>query len=97
MEKSISHWLLILAAALTLAGCGEPTYAQPSRTATPTPDAAVAELEQTSDDLDLHTLEKQTIEQFEKLAPSVVYVTNLGVRGGAGALPRRASGDRRGK
>jgi protease Do-like 1, chloroplastic len=71
--------LLLMTVALMQSGCGEPTYThQPAQTATPP--SVVAQVDPASTDLNLHALEKQTIAQFERLAPSVVYVTNLGVR-----------------
>jgi S1-C subfamily serine protease len=78
VRKFILLLLSVFTASIGLSGCGEPTSAQPSVTATP--QSVAAKDEPGSEDFDLHALEKQTIEQFERLAPSVVYVTNLGVR-----------------
>lgn len=81
MRKLILLSLLILTAAFNLAGCGEPTSAQPIVTSTPDAESVAAvDSKESSEELGLHDLEKQTIEQFERLAPSVVFVTNLGVR-----------------
>ena len=81
MRKLILLSLLILTAAFNLAGCGEPTSAQPVETSTPDAESVAAvDSKERSQELGLHDLEKQTIEQFERLAPSVVFVTNLGVR-----------------
>ena len=70
---------LILVATTYLVGCGDVTYAQPTETETPDSVAATEE-EKEPTEFALHDLEQQTIDQFERLAPSVVYVTNIGVR-----------------
>lgn len=70
---------LIFVATTYLVGCGDVTYAQPTETETPDSVAATEEEKEPSE-FALHDLEQQTIDQFERLAPSVVYVTNIGVR-----------------
>ncbi|MFA5505801.1 MAG: trypsin-like peptidase domain-containing protein [Vulcanimicrobiota bacterium] len=67
--------ILVSLILIQLTSCDNSTYAQPSQT--PVPEGLeVAEAMETK----LHDLEQQTIQQFEQLAPSVVYVTNLAVR-----------------
>lgn len=78
----ITKLFLALAFCLGLLGCGQTISAQPS--STPTPEAASSTpADKPIEDegqLSLNTYELQVIEHFENLSPSVVYVTNLGLR-----------------
>lgn len=78
VREFLSLLFLALVAGISLAGCGEPTAAQPTQTETPETVASTTGSEAVNPDL--HALEKQNIDLFERLSPSVVYVTNLGVR-----------------
>ena len=82
--------LLPLAILFSLVGCGGPGSAQAETTATPPAGAVSADPSPAAGDPSdsylaqepgtLNPSELQVISQFEKLSPSVVYVTNLAVR-----------------
>lgn len=70
--KEIARLLVVVGALFSLVSCGEPSLAEP------TPTEAPAAVEQ--GEVSLNSVEQEIIKHFENLSPSVVYVTNLGVR-----------------
>lgn len=84
MKKSFLQKLIVLAlfSVPFLGGCGQ-TVAQPQSTASPGITESGQVAENTGSKKPTRTLnsdEQQVIQHFEKLSPSVVFVTNLGVR-----------------
>ena len=84
MKKSFLQKLIVLAllCAPFLGGCGQ-TVAQPQSTASPGITESGQVAGNTGSKKPTRTLnsdEQQVIQHFEKLSPSVVFVTNLGVR-----------------
>lgn len=84
MKKSFLQKLIVLALLSVpfLGGCGQ-TVAQPQSTASPGITESGQVAENTGSKKPTRTLnsdEQQVIQHFEKLSPSVVFVTNLGVR-----------------
>lgn len=76
--------LLGLGLSLCLTGCSQPTAAEPSHS-NPSPPASAQETAKVPTpkadaEVSLNSHEQQVIKHFENLSPSVVYVTNLGVR-----------------
>ena len=64
---------------ICLGGCGQPSAAEPNTVeASATP--SETSTPKAEGEISLNTYEQQIIEHFENLSPSVVYVTNLGVR-----------------
>lgn len=72
--------LAVIAGLVVLAGCQQPIAAEPSQSPTPAATSPSPEIQEDDGLVALNTAELQLIEQFERLSPSVVYVTNLGIR-----------------
>lgn len=91
MSRNRNFYSKILALFLTLGivpfflGCGQ-TQAQPKPEESPKPEVtkpatvATPELTEGDNSVALNAYEQQVIQHFERLSPSVVFVTNLGVR-----------------
>ena len=89
-NSSFSRLLLVAGLCLGLLGCQQSLSAQPQHSATPattgnpaavaTPDGSSPSAAKEDDSDGLNSDEKQVIKHFEDLTPSVVYVTNLGLR-----------------
>jgi S1-C subfamily serine protease len=81
--KQLAGSFLSLLVVFAMLGCNDPSSAEPTPQSTQTAATSVADpAAPDSEDIQmaLHPLEQQVIDHFERLSPSVVYVTNLGVR-----------------
>lgn len=80
MVKRLITFLVIISFGSQLCGCGDPLSAQPTSTTSPSSPPINSAASPGSPNLALNSVERQVIDHFERLSPSVVYITNLGIR-----------------